>query len=436
MSKSKGKKTKKRIIIFGGLAILIVAVLVLVLTSGNKEKIISVQTELAQKRTITQVVDATGKIHPYFQVELRPEVTGEIVELPVIEGQHVKKNQLLIRIKPEQYEARRNRAKAQLESAKANLRVDEATLAQVEAEYNRVKGLYEKGLASEKELETAKANYDGSVGRVEGSKAQVLQAEENYKDAEVELAKTEIYSPIDGKVTQLNVELSERVLGSSFSQGTHLMTVADIDDMEARVDVDENDVVLVSLGDTARVEIDAFGDRKFLGIVSQIGNSAQATGAGTQNEVVNFEVRIKLLELDQKIRSGMSCDATIETETKLDVVSVPIQSVTARQPKTSAADSSKENTAEANMMGGKAKEPIEVVFIADNGAAKMIPVKTGISNDTFIEITEGLSDSSNVISGPYRAISRELEDGTKIMVPSKMKSGTTGSTNETKVAEK
>lgn len=427
MAKAKKNKTKKRVIIFGGLFLLVAALVIVVLSSGDKEKIISVQTENTEKRTITEVVDATGKIHPFFQVELRPEVTGEIVELPIKEGDFVKKGQLLIKIKPEQYVARRNRARAFLQAAKANLRISEATLEQVDSEYKRVQGLFEKGLASSKEMEAAKANYQQSVGSYEAQKASVMQAQESYNDAEVELAKTEILSPIDGKITALPVELSERVLGSSFSQGTHLLTVADIGNIEARVDVDENDVVKVSVGDTAVVEIDAFGDEKeFIGIVSQIGNSAMTTGFGTQNEVVNFEVRIKVLNPVELIRSGMSCDASIQTETRYDVIGIPIQSVTSRVPKE---EKSKEDTLaiaeetsgeqEFAFNDGEKKEPIEVVFINDDGKSRMVPVKTGISDDNFIEIVEGLDEGVEIISGPYRAVSRELEDDTKIMVPRK-----------------
>lgn len=420
MSKKKTKNNKKKYFIIGGLVVLVLVIVALVIFGSDKEEIIKVQIEKVKKHDITEVVSATGKIHPTFQVELRPEVTGEIVELPVVEGQRVKKGQLLIRLKPDQYIARKNRAEASYESAKATLKVREATLEQVKSEYARVKGLYEKGLASDKDLESAKALYLQSVGQLEAQKASVLQAEENFKDAKVELAKTAIYSPIDGTISVLNVELSERVLGSSFSQGTHLMTVADLNNMEARVDVDENDVVRISVGDTAKVEIDAYGDKQFTGIVYQIGNSAKTTGFGSQEEVVNFEVKIKLVNLEEKIRPGMSCDADIQTETKRDVIAVPIQSVTARMPveekdgKSVEDDSSKSENEESKKF--KRKKPDEVVFIVEGNKAKQVKVKTGISDDTFIEIVEGLEGGEEVVSGPYRAISKELKDGSAVMI--------------------
>ncbi len=419
MAKGNKKKSKKKLFIFGGIGLLLVIVVVLVLSSGDKEAIISVQTEDAQTRTITQVVTATGKIYPEYQVILRPEVTGEIVQLPVEEGEIVKKGQLLIRIKPEQYIAQRNQARAQWESAKATLKVRKAELDRVESEYKRTQDLYTKKLASEQELEVGKSSFLQNQGMYEAQKASVDQAKENLNNAQEQLDKTTIYSPINGRITSLPVELSERVLGSSFSQGTHLMTVADLENMEARVEVDENDVILVSSGDTTWVEVDAFGDKKFLGLVSQIGNSAQTTGAGTQDEVVNFEVRIKIVNPDKELRPGMSCDADVETETKYDVVAVPIQSVTARIDKPAEGEGGGPNGEEMNGGSaiGKPVKPKEVVFIADNGEAKKIEVSTGISDDSFIEIVSGLSGGEKVISGPYRAISKELDEGVKIRVP-------------------
>lgn len=421
MAKGNKKKSKKKLFIFGGIGLLIVIVAVLIVTSGDKEIIVSVQTEEAQKRTITQVVSATGKIYPEYQVELRPEVNGEIVQLPVEEGDIVRKGQLLVRIKPEQYTAQRNQARAQWEGAKAQLKVRGAELKRVESEYKRIKDLHQKGLASEQELEVAEASFLQSQGQYEAQNATVAQYQENLNNSEEQLAKTAIYSPIDGRVTALNVELSERVLGSSFSVGTHLMTVADLGNMEARVEVDENDVVIVSIEDTSFVEVDAFGDKKFLGVVSQIGNSAKTTGSGTQDEVVNFEVRIRLIEPKSDLRPGMSCDADIETETKVDVVSVPIQSVTARMPQPQNGEGGGPN-GEGNPNGiGKKNKPQEVVFVVDGNNVKKIPVQTGISDDTYIEIKSGLEGGENIVSGPYRAISKELEDGTKVMVPSKKK---------------
>jgi len=419
MAKQKKKNAKKKYFIFGGIGLVIAILVALVITNSNNEKITSVQTEKVEKRNITQVVSATGKIFPEYQVELRPEVTGEIVDLPVTEGEIVKKGQLLIRIKPEQYTAQRDRAKASLQSTQAMLKVSKANLDKIESDYGRTKGLFAKELASEQELEAAKSNYLQSLGQYEAQQASVRQAEASLNDAQEQLDKTVMYSPIDGRITALNVELSERVLGSSFSQGTHLMTVADLAKMEARVEVDENDVVLISEGDTTNIEIDAFGDKKFKGLVSQIGNSAQTSGLGTQDEVVNFEVRISLISPNEKIRPGMSCDADIQTETKYGVVSVPIQSVTARMKNAEKKPAGDTDEEVSKVKNGKREKPEEVVFLLNGNEVKKVNVKTGISDDTYIEIISGLDVGEDVVNGPYRAISKELEDGTKVIVPKK-----------------
>ena len=416
---------KKKILIFGFLALLLIAVVVVVVINSNKEKVVAVQVEKAARRTITQVVSATGTINPVDQVILRPEVNGEIVKLPVEEGDFVKKGQLLVRIKPDIYIAQKKRAQATLDAAKAQLKVRNATLDQVKAEYKRMQGLYSKGLASDAEIEKAKAGYLQSEGGYEAQKSAVMQAEESLKEAEENLAKTEIDAPFDGTITALNVELSERVLGSSFSQGTHLMTIADLTNMEATVDVDENDVVLVALGDSADINIDAFGDRIFRGVVTQIGNSAATTGAGSQEEVVNFKVKIKLLDLDKELRPGMSCDAEIKTKTKQNVISVPIQSVTTRMPSFNRNPKEGRNSNPKMRQGAmkkrqkanqREKKPQEVVFLVKDGTAKMRRVKTGISDDSYIEIIRGVKVGDQVVSGPYRAISKELDDGVKVII--------------------
>ncbi|MEJ5350167.1 MAG: efflux RND transporter periplasmic adaptor subunit [Melioribacteraceae bacterium] len=414
------KKSKKKLFIFGGLGLLLLILILLVAFSGNKEEIISVQTEKVTRRTITQVVTATGKINPEYQVKIIAEATGEIVYLPVREGDIVKKGQLLLRIKPDIYEAQKNSAEARLAQAKASLNATKALLEKVESEYKRVQGLAQKGLASDADLEAAKSAYLQTLGNYESQKSIVSQSEAALKEAIETLNKTYVYSPMNGTISKLSVELGERVIGSAFT-GTELLTVADLSNMEATVDVDENDVVLISIGDTARIHIDAFGDKVFRGIVSQIGNSAKTTGLGTQEEVVNFEVKIKLLDLDDKIRPGMSCDADIETETKHNVLAVPIQSVTARLQEKPNPSQSNEDNPNNNSKNGKRNKPKEVVFIVDNGKAKMVEVKTGISDDNYIEIVEGLKGDEEVISGPYRAVSRELEDGKKISIMSTKK---------------
>jgi HlyD family secretion protein len=426
MANGKKKKSKKKLYIFGGIGLLLVILLVVAFVGGNKEEIISVQTEKVEKRTITQTVAATGKINPEFKVVITPEVTGEIVELPVKEGDNVKKGQLLIRIKGDQYQAQKQRLEANLQSAEANLKMREAELTKVELDYNRVKELYSKGLSSDSELETAKSNYLTTQAAYEGAEANVLQSKASLRETLETLYKTTITSPIDGVVTKLNVELGERVLGSGFSQGTDIMTVSDLRNIEAVVDVDENDVVLVSIGDTATVEVDAFKDQEFIGLVSEIGNSANTTAFGTQNEVVNFEVKIKLIDPKNSLRPGMSCTADIETETITNVLSVPIQSVTTRMDGPKGGDKmegSEEGGEEFQQVKEVKKEKIsktqEIVFIVKDGKVKKMNVETGLSDDNYIAVVSGLEGGEEVVSGSYKAISRELNDGAKIRVEEK-----------------
>jgi len=330
MANGKQKKSKKKQFIFGGIGILLIALILFALLGGSKEEIIQVQTEKAEKRDITQKVSTTGKIEPEFKVIITPEVTGEIVALPVKEGDKVKKGDLLIKINAKQYLADRESADATLLSSKSSLAMRKAELDRMTLEYERTKGLHKKGLASDAEIETAKSNFESIKAGYDGASADVLRTEAALRRAVEQLYKTSIYSPMDGTVNALNVELGERVLGSGFSQGTNIMTVSDLNNMEASVEVDENDVVLIAIGDTARIKVDAFGDKVFKGVVSELGNSAISSGLGTQDQVVNFNVKLKLVDLDKGLRPGMSCNADIETETIKDVMTVPIQSVTAR----------------------------------------------------------------------------------------------------------
>jgi HlyD family secretion protein len=424
MANGNKKKSKKKLFIFGGIGLLLVVLLVVAFIGGNKEEIISVQTEKVEKRTITQTVAATGKINAEFKVAINPEVTGEIIELPVKEGDTVKKGQLLIRIKGDQYIAQKERLDANLQSAKASLKMREAELTKVELDYNRVKELHSKGLASDSELEASKSNYLSTKASFQAAEANVDQSQASLKEILDQISKTAIRSPMDGTVTKLNVELGERVFGAGFSMGSDIMTISDLRNIEAVVEVDENDVVLVSIGDTATIKVDAFKDQEFIGLVSEIGNSANTTGLGTQNEVVNFEVKIKLIDPKNTLRPGMSCTSEIQTETISNVLSVPIQSVTTRTdgPK-DGEQMSGEGGDDFQQVKEVKKEKItksnEVVFLIKNGKAKMVEVETGLSDDNYISIIKGLDGGEDVVSGSYKAISRELNDGLQVRVEEK-----------------
>ncbi len=429
MANGKQKKSKKKLYIFGGIGILLLALILIALIGGNKEEIIAVQTEKVIKRDITQTVSATGKINPEFQVVITPEVTGEIVSLPVKEGNKVRKGDLLIKIKADSYLAAQDRANANLQGAKATLAMRKAELDKLTGDYNRVKELHAKGLSSDSELEASKSSYLSSQASYEAAQANVSQMEAALKEAVEQLNKTTIYSPMDGTITKLNVEKGERVLGSGFSQGTDMMTVSDLNNIEASVDVDENDVVLVAIGDTALIKVDAFGDRVFKGRVTEIGNSAISQGLGTQEQVVNFDVKIKLFNPDDQLRPGMSCNADIQTETKHNVIAVPIQSVTARnQSEMPKEDENVVEVKQEKKNGFGEKKLQEIVFVVKNNKAKTVNVETGISDDNYIEIKKGLDADEQVVSGSYKAISRELTDGANVRIEDKNK--TFGSTNK------
>ena len=409
-----GKKSRKKLIIFSVIGLVVIA-LVLVLFLGNKkEPILPVQVEKVKARTLTQLVTATGKIQPEVQVKISPEVSGEIVALPVKEGQRVKKGDLLLKIKPDVYIAQRDQWAAGLLQTKAQL-------TKADAEFKRARSLSEKGLVSTSEFDQAKASY-------ESAKAAYAQAEASLNQANENLRKTTILSPMDGTVSQLNSELGERVLGTNQFQGTEVMTIADLSRMEARVDVSENDVILVSIGDTTRIAIDAFPDKKVNGIVYEIANTARSKGLGTQEEVTNFQVKIRIVDRSLILRPGMSMTADVETDTKANVLTVPIQCVTTRAPKMEMKEGQGDGQRGAVLASTSAKpkadnKPKEIVFVIENGVAKAVPVKRGISSDQYVEITEGLSDGADVVSGSYKAINRELEDGAKVRIEEQHKPG-------------
>jgi HlyD family secretion protein len=406
-----GKKSKKKLIIFSVIAVVLVVLVALVFLGTKKDNVITVQTEKIQKRTITQIVSATGKIQPVIKVKINAEVSGELIGLPVREGQRVKKGQLLVRIKPDAYQAGVDQAEAQMNMSEANLR-------KAEADYKRAQELIGKKLIADADLELSKASY-------ESAKASRDQAAASLKQARETFSKSTIYAPMDGVISQLISELGERVSGSTFTQGTEIMTISDLNRMEARVDVGENDVVLVSVGDTAKIDVDSYPDRKFIGTVTQIANTATSRGTGTQDEVTNFQVRI-LINTPPGVdfRPGMSMAADIETETHTDVLAVPIQSVTIRLPKEGQKPEAAQDAGGVKLDTKKTTKKDddkleEVVFVVADGKVKTIPVKRGLSNDTYVEVKGKDLDSAQVVSGPFKAINRDLEVGSTVKVENK-----------------
>jgi HlyD family secretion protein len=412
----------------------------------KKEPVIRVETAKVVRTNITETVIANGRIQPVLQVKISAEVSGEIIELPVKEGQRVKKGDLLVKIKPDVYVAAVNQAKALYESAQAGKAQAVANLERAEADYVRNKNLFEHKLLSESEFIGFKAAYAIAKAQLESSLHQVENAKAQVASAQDALDKTTITSPLTATVSKLSLQLGERVAGNTMMAGTEIMTIAELNDMESRVDVGENDVVLVAVGQKANLEVDAFRDRKFKGTVTDIANSsgggAGASSGGSQ-DATKFQVKIRIDERES-FRPGMSVTAEIETRSRTNVLSVPGQSITTRLPKpkelaaasktskgigggtnstaagppTNSASVATNAVKESNKTGkksGEAPKPIEVVFLVDGDRVKMMPVKRGIYDNANAEIIEGVSEGQEIVSGGYKAISRELEDGKKIL---------------------
>ncbi len=389
----------------------------------GKPQTISVFVEKPEKRTITEAITANGKIQPEVEIKLSSEVSGEIIELPVKEGNWVEKGQLLVRIKPDTYISYKERAIASVNSANARLTQAQAQMNQSELAFKRSKQLYDQKAISESDFEAAKTNFEVAQSELKAASFNVESAQASLKEAEENLRKTSIFSPISGTVSKLNVELGERVLGTIQFAGTEIMRIANLNRMEARVSVNENDIVKVKIGDTALIEIDAYLDRKFKGIVTQIANSANVTGV-TTDQVTSFEVRAFILEnsykdlisdkLQSPFRPGMSTTVDILTQTRANVLTIPIQAVTVRVDSSMNAKTGFQKEGEQKVENtttvAKNDKPKEIVFITKGDSAKIVEVKTGIQDNQFIEITEGLNGDEEVVTAPYSAISRKLKD--------------------------
>jgi HlyD family secretion protein len=388
-----------------------------------------VVTEKASLRNITEIITANGKIQPETEVKISPDVSGEIVELAVNEGDYVKKGQFLLKIKPDNYISARDRTQASLNAAKANLANSKAMLAQAEARYeqirlsfNRSKKLWDEKTISDSEWESARSSHDVAKAEVEATNQSVSaaefsvhSAEASLKEANENLIKTTISAPMDGTVTMLLVEKGERVVGTEMMTGTDMLRIADLNRMEVVTEVNENDIVRVSLGDSANIEVDAFPDRKFKGVVSEIANSAASSGV-TSDQVTNFVVKILLMKNSytdlisegnpQPFRPGMSASVEIITESKSNVLSVPLQAVTLKADSLLRIDSA--------LKGPITDEPKEIVFVYNKGKAATTIVTTGIQDNNYIEITSGIKDGNEVVTEPYNIITKKLKNGVSI----------------------
>ncbi|HYC92534.1 MAG TPA: efflux RND transporter periplasmic adaptor subunit [Thermoanaerobaculia bacterium] len=430
------KRSRKKLFIIIGIVVVALAIAVAAAASRKREKPILITTDKAFVTSLTEIVTATGKIQPEVEVKIAPEVSGEIIEIAVKEGQVVQRGQLLMRIKPDSYRAQVESQQAALNGARSSSVRNRAELQKVEADYRRIQKLYEGGLVSVAELNSAKAAYDGAKAALDTAISQIQQAEGAVRQIGEALSKTVIYSPVTGTISSLTSRVGERVVGTSQFAGTEVMRIADLDHMEARVNVNENDVVDVKVGDSARISVDAYPDREIRGVVREIASTALTRNLGTQEEVTNFEVKISIPDRTLRLRPGMSATADIETATVKNVVAVPIQSVTVRSTESELspeelerqrvrreqADRGDNRADVTNEQEQRQRERLErarlqrVVFVKNGETVKMRKVETGIADNTFIEIKSGLKAGEEVVSGSYTAISRRLKDGAKVAI--------------------
>jgi HlyD family secretion protein len=427
------KKSRKKLYII----IVIVVVLVLVggaLASKKKEKPISVTTEKAVRKTITQLVTATGKIQPEVLVKISPEVSGEIIDLPVKEGQVVKRGDLLLRIKPDTYRAQVEAQQAALSGARSASVQNKAQLDKAKADYQRAQQLFLSKLIPEQDRNTAQTNFEIAQAALQSSLFEIQRAEGALRQINEALSKTTIFAPSAGAITTLTSRLGERVVGTSQFAGTEVMRIADLTVMQAEVNVNENDVINVKVGDHARISVDAYPDRKIDGEVHEIASTATTNNAGTQEEVTNFLVKIRVTDHSVTLRPGMSATADIETDTVTEAVAVPIQSVTVRSSDSKLSPEEMERDSKQSAEKDKSDNPAEVqnealvkqkaraereklervVFVRDGLVVHQRKVETGIADATHIEIKSGIKAGEEIVAGSYTAISRRLKEGAKV----------------------
>jgi len=428
---------KNKIYYIIGAAILVLLVVgVIGKKSGwfGKEKGLKVSCTKAELRTLVETVSANGRIQPEKEVKISSDVSGEIMELYVKEGDSVFVGKLLAKIDPELYMSSLDRSEASLNNTKANLASTRARLLQAQAKFNEIENAFKRNqkmhaqqLISEAEFESAKSAYENAKAEVEAGKQNIIAAEFSVKsfnaalnEAKKNLSRTNIYSPVNGIVSKLSVEKGERVVGTSQMAGTEMMRIANLNQMQVNVDVNENDIVKVGIGDTVQIDVDAYPGRKFIGLVREVANSATTNAATTSDQVTNFIVKISILNssyADLKaqfgkrksvFRPGMSASVEIETSKINNALSIPIEAVSVRSNK------------DLDTTGSSLSEKeIEVVFVNENNAAKIRQVKTGIQDDKFIQIISGIDSSNEVISGPYNVVSKLLKNGDKILKVSK-----------------
>ncbi|KIO53059.1 efflux RND transporter periplasmic adaptor subunit [Flavobacterium hibernum] len=419
--------SKKTVYFLLGGAIVIIATLIGLSKAGvigNKDEGKEVEISKVVASTIVETVSATGKIQPEIEVKLSSMVSGEIIALNVKEGQVVKKGDLLVKINPDLYTSGLDRSMANLSGTKAGLTQSEASYKEAKANYERNKTLYDKGVISKSDWDKAVSSYEVAKATKQNSYYNVQSATASVTEARDNLGRTLIYAPADGTISVLNVELGERVLGTQQMAGTELLRVANLNNMEVEVDVNENDIVKVKIGDEANVEVDAYLKKKFKGVVTSISNSASSTL--TSDQVTNFKVKVRILKESYQdllegqpstyspFRPGMTATVDIITKTKSNVLAVPISSVVVKSDTTAVKDFKVEDPSEDKKVAPKSDKKFECVFVKVGDKAKIRIIKTGIQDDTNIEVLTGLKPGDVVITGPYTTVSKDLNSGDKV----------------------
>jgi len=420
--------SKKTIYILIGSLVVVIALLVVLSKTGvigNKDKGKEVEIATVSASTIVETVSATGKIQPEIEVKISSMVSGEIISLPVKEGQVVKKGDLLVKINPDLYTSGLNRTVANLSGTKAGLSQADASFREAKSSYERNKTLFDKGIISKSDWDKAIASFAVAKAAKQTAYYNVQSASASVNEARDNLGRTVIYAPADGTISMLNVELGERVLGTQQMAGTEIMRVANLNNMEVEVDVNENDIVKIKVGDEAKVEVDAYLKKQFKGIVTSISNSASSSL--TADQVTNFKVKVRILKESYEdllegrpltyspFRPGMTATVDIITKTKNNVLFVPISSVVVKSD-TSAVVVGKmpDSKTEAKEAAPKSDKKFECVFVKVGDKAKIRIIKTGIQDDTNIEVLTGLKKGDVVITGPYTTVSKDLNSGDKV----------------------
>ncbi|MBF0585488.1 efflux RND transporter periplasmic adaptor subunit [Prosthecochloris sp. N3] len=396
MSKQTAGKRRKRIMIITGVLLLTLAAAIIIWLRGQVQPV-SVSVDGVIRREVVHYVTATGKIEPETEVNLSPDVSGEIIELPVSEGDSVAKGDLLFKIQPDVYENQVEQNRARLNLSKSQSLEARSRKLKAEDDFRKAEMLYREQLISESDYLSAKTNAEASGAAYEASLYTIRQNQSLLDQSLEQLNKTIVRSPIEGVIISLESKLGERVVGTGQFPGTDVLRIANLDSMQVEVEVNENDIINVDQGDPVIVTVDAFSDRTFSGVVREISNSAITQAAGTQEEVTNFAVDIRILNHDRLLKPGMSATADIETERVQNALVVPIQSVTLRQ-------------------ASESEESREGVFVVQEKTARFREVETGTTDNTHIVIEEGLDEGEQVVSGSYSAITRLLDDGTPVEI--------------------